>query len=72
VLLSSDHRLADRKSVDLADLCRDPMVMLDVPPSERYFSDILDGLGLQPNIEHRPAAWKRSARSSPETTVGRC
>lgn len=50
VLLPADHRLADRPQVRLRDLAAEPMVLLDVLPSRKYFIQIFEELGLSPNI----------------------
>lgn len=50
VLVAADHRLADRRAVRLTELAADPMVMLDVHPSRPYFTGVLAGLGLTPEV----------------------
>ncbi|QNE21721.1 LysR family transcriptional regulator [Kribbella qitaiheensis] len=51
VLLPPDHRLARRRSVALAELASEPLVLLDVAPSEHYFRAVFEAAGL----EMRPA-----------------
>ncbi|MER6559061.1 LysR family transcriptional regulator [Streptomyces sp. NPDC001027] len=52
VLLPHRHPLADHERVRLADLAGHDMVMLDVPPSRRYFSDVLATAGIAPVVRH--------------------
>lgn len=52
VLLPQRHPLADHDRVRLADLADQDMVMLDVPPSRRYFSDVLAQAGIAPVVRH--------------------
>lgn len=55
-LLPADHPLAGRRSVSLAELAPEPMVVLDVPPSRRYFTALFDKAGLKPRIRfHSPS-----------------
>lgn len=53
VLLPSGHRLADAETVRLADLADHEMIVLDVPPSLRYFTEVLAGAGVTPTVRHR-------------------
>ncbi|WP_221357868.1 LysR family transcriptional regulator [Streptomyces beigongshangae] len=52
VLLPQRHPLADREEVRLADLAGHDMIMLNVPPSRRYFSDLLARAGISPRVRH--------------------
>jgi DNA-binding transcriptional LysR family regulator len=58
VLLPAGHRLAGRERIWLADLAGQPMVMLDLPPSMRYFSAVLAGAGVEPVIRHRTSSFE--------------
>jgi DNA-binding transcriptional LysR family regulator len=58
VLLPPEHPLARRRSVRLADLARHDMIMLDVPPSYRYFSQVLATAGVTPRIRHRTVSFE--------------
>jgi len=50
VLLPAGHALAAKAAVSLQELAREPMILLDVPPSNRYFVSIFEAAGLTPNI----------------------
>lgn len=51
-LLPAAHRLARRSSVTLRELSAEPMILLDVRPSRRYFLSIFEELGLHPHIAY--------------------
>lgn len=53
VLVSGEHRLATRESVDLAELADEPMVLLDLPHSRDYFQSVFTAVGVTPNIRYR-------------------
>lgn len=53
VIVSADHRLADRTAVDLADLAPDPMVLLDLPYSRDYFRAMVAASGTEPDVRYR-------------------
>ncbi|MEM7636237.1 MAG: LysR substrate-binding domain-containing protein [Pseudomonadota bacterium] len=55
VLVSRNHSLARRPSVDLAELATEPMVMLDLPQSREYFVSLFESKGLEPMIVARAA-----------------
>lgn len=48
-----DHALAARSHVSLAELAGEPMVLLDLPHSRDYFTDVFAGLGFAPTVRHR-------------------
>lgn len=50
VLLAADHPLANRKSLRLAELEREPFVALDLPLTRQYFQSLLDQAGIAPRI----------------------
>ncbi|MBG0855453.1 LysR family transcriptional regulator [Streptomyces spinoverrucosus] len=58
VLLASEHPLAGKEAVRLADLGDQEMVMLDVPPSSRYFSEVLADAGVTPVVRHRTESFE--------------
>jgi len=50
VLLPMEHPLAAQPRVSLQELAKQPMILLDVPPSSRYFVSLFEQAGLTPNI----------------------
>jgi DNA-binding transcriptional LysR family regulator len=58
VLLSPDHPLADKDLISLADLASYDMIMIDVPPSMQYFSQVLADAGVAPVIRHRARSFE--------------
>jgi DNA-binding transcriptional LysR family regulator len=50
VLLPRHHRLAKQKTVSLKDVASEPMVLLDVAPSRRYFLGVMRDAGIEPEI----------------------
>jgi len=50
VLLPCEHPLAQEPQVSLEQLAGEPMILLDVPPSSRYFVSVFEQAGLTPNI----------------------
>lgn len=55
-LLPARHPLARQRRVSLAELAPEPMVVLDVPPSRRYFTALFNKAGLEPRIAfHSPS-----------------
>ncbi|AVR03421.1 LysR family transcriptional regulator [Pluralibacter gergoviae] len=61
-LLPTGHPLAARGTVTLAELSREPMILLDVVPSKNYFINLFKAKGYQPQI----------AYSSPSIEMVRC
>jgi DNA-binding transcriptional LysR family regulator len=51
-ILSSDDPLAANAEVYLADLCKLPMVILDLPQATQYYSSLFQERGLKPRIAH--------------------
>ncbi|MQA09041.1 MAG: LysR family transcriptional regulator [Pseudonocardiaceae bacterium] len=53
VIVAEDHRLARRRRVHLAEVAGEPMVLLDLPHSAKYFTSIMSSAGVEPNIRYR-------------------
>lgn len=53
VLLGAGHSLAARKSLDLGELEKEPMILLDLPLSSEYFMSLFSQQGLKPLIRAR-------------------
>ncbi|RCH64274.1 LysR family transcriptional regulator [Streptomyces sp. SDr-06] len=58
ILLPPAHPLTAHDRVRLTDLAEHDMIMLDVPPSLRYFSDVLSSAGVTPSIRHRTESFE--------------
>lgn len=58
VLLPRTHPLAGQATVSLHDLTDEPMIMLDNPPSRRYFTELLASLGISPAIRHTTSSFE--------------
>jgi DNA-binding transcriptional LysR family regulator len=58
VLLPADHRLRRRRAVALSELAGDPFVLLDVPPSERYFRSVFAAAGAEMVVTHRARSFE--------------
>lgn len=58
VLLARDSPLARHPSLSLAQLAREPMVLLEAPPSSEYYLSLFTGIGLHPNIRFRLASFE--------------
>lgn len=50
VLLPKGHRLAGSRDISLAELADEPLILLDVPPSGRYFTGLFHAIGIEPRI----------------------
>lgn len=49
-LLPARHPLARQEAVSLKDLAEEPMVLLDIPPSNRYFTGLMERAGYVPRV----------------------
>ena len=52
VVIAANHPLANRRSVDLAELADEPYVMFDAPGSRSYFESLLAESGINPRISY--------------------
>ena len=52
-VLATDHPLAARGTVSLAELSAEPFVLLDLPDSNEYFLSLLADAGVSPEIRYR-------------------
>lgn len=52
-VLHTEHPLASRASVSLAELSAEPFVLLDLPDSNEYFLSLLAAAGVAPEIRYR-------------------
>ena len=53
VAVGPDHRLAGRDRVYTFELANEPMILLDLPHSRDYFTEIFTRRGLAPVVRHR-------------------
>lgn len=51
-LLPAGHSLAKKRRVSLHELCREPMILLDMTPTRDYIVSLFTGIGLQPQIRY--------------------
>ncbi|MCX2730697.1 LysR family transcriptional regulator [Saccharopolyspora sp. NFXS83] len=58
VIVPAGHRLADRTTVDLAELAPDPMVLLDLPYSRDYFRAVVATSGTAPDVRYRSQSYE--------------
>ena len=54
ILLPTEHPLAHRGMLHLADLQDEPLILLDAPPTRQYILSLFEQCGLQPTIAYRP------------------
>jgi DNA-binding transcriptional LysR family regulator len=58
VVLPAAHRLARRREVRLADLAKEPLVLLGLPQSREYFLSIFYALRLEPRIAYETGSFE--------------
>ncbi|MGW8374676.1 LysR substrate-binding domain-containing protein [Streptomyces sp. ODS28] len=58
VIVPADHHLADRGTVELAELAAEPLVLLDLPHSRDYFRSLLTSTGTAPNVRYRTQSYE--------------
>ncbi|MGE3876517.1 MAG: LysR substrate-binding domain-containing protein [Parvibaculaceae bacterium] len=58
VLLAEGHPLAEQPALSLAALAREPMILLEPPPSGDYFLSLFSRKGLVPHIRFRTSSFE--------------
>lgn len=58
VLLAENSPLAARSSLSLEELAREPLVLLDAPPSGGYFLSLFRDAGLEPTVRVRSLSFE--------------
>lgn len=58
VLVAQDHRLANKRAVNLAELEDDGLILLDLPGSRDYFLNMLVQAGLTPRLRYRTRSYE--------------
>lgn len=58
VAVPAGHRLAERRSVALAELRGEPFVLLDLPHSREVMMSLLRGAGVEPMVRFRSASFE--------------
>ena len=51
--VAPEHRLARRRTIPIAELAAESMILLDLPHSRDYFTAVFTGNGLAPLVRHR-------------------
>ncbi|MGC9538863.1 LysR substrate-binding domain-containing protein [Streptomyces sp. UG1] len=68
-MLAADHQLAGRRVLWLREVLDEPMIMLDMGPSEQYYTTMLRSVGITPAVRHRTASFE-SVRSLVARGIG--
>ncbi|MFF4761558.1 LysR family transcriptional regulator [Streptomyces sp. NPDC001292] len=58
VIVSADHPLAGRASVELTELSAEPLVLLDLPHSRDYFRSLVAATGTAPDVRYRTQSYE--------------
>ncbi|QZY50618.1 LysR substrate-binding domain-containing protein [Leucobacter tenebrionis] len=58
LVVSEEHPLASRDSVDLSEVAEEPMIMLDIAASRTHTLEIMSSRGITPRIAHRTADYE--------------
>lgn len=53
VMFAAEHPLAARRAITLAELVHEPLILLDLPLSSKYFLSMFDLAGIAPHIVER-------------------
>lgn len=57
-IVSPDHPLGDRESLDLEELVPHDMVLLDIPPSRKHQLGVFQKAGLTPNVRYETSSYE--------------
>ncbi|MGW5733227.1 MULTISPECIES: LysR substrate-binding domain-containing protein [Streptomyces] len=57
-IVSADHPLAGRGTVDLAELTAEPLVLLDLPYTRDYFRALVADSGTAPDVRYRTQSYE--------------
>jgi flavin reductase (DIM6/NTAB) family NADH-FMN oxidoreductase RutF len=58
VLIAANHPLAAYTTISLADLVDWPLILLDAPPSGRYFKSLFKEKGLKPQVQFQSTSFE--------------
>jgi DNA-binding transcriptional LysR family regulator len=58
ILLPAAHLLAMQPAVRLADLAKEPMVLLDLPPTSNWLLGYFQAAGLEPRVAYRTRSFE--------------
>ncbi|QRQ78067.1 LysR family transcriptional regulator [Glutamicibacter protophormiae] len=58
VLLPPDHRLAERKKVNLHELVGEDLILFDLAPGGEYFLSLFQHFGLEPKVRFRTTSFE--------------
>ncbi len=58
LVVSADHRLAQRASVSLAEVADEPFLLYDLPHSRDYFFSLFTACGIEPRIAFRSRSYE--------------
>ncbi|MFD7923015.1 LysR family transcriptional regulator [Streptomyces sp. NPDC059740] len=57
-IVAAGHRLAERGTVELAELAAEPLVLLDLPYTRDYFRALVAGSGTAPDVRYRTQSYE--------------
>jgi DNA-binding transcriptional LysR family regulator len=58
VLLPENHPLTIKPALSFAELAREPFILLDAPPSARYFLSLFEAEGIEPKVRFRTPSFE--------------
>ncbi|PHQ72428.1 MAG: hypothetical protein COB93_00040 [Sneathiella sp.] len=53
VIIPQNHPLAAKKSISLAEMIDQPMILLDLPSSRQYYTSLFESAGFEPNFVYK-------------------